>query len=216
MMERPILVSGLRIMAILEGRTTQMRLVVKPQPDSSRWKTWVEPIGVDYLRYDEDGNVWNTHAIVHRYGKPNDLPLVGYKCPYGQVGDRLWVRETHAVLSAGYIDGTGMDIRYRATDPDYPYGWTPSIHMPRWASRITLEITGIRIERVQEITFDDIIAEGFDIGNSEPFTDRTVGEDARDWYRNLWDSINGKKHPWKSNPWVWVVEFKRVNPQEGK
>lgn len=131
-------------------------------------------------------------------------------CPYGQPGDRLWVRETHHVLDAGYIDGKGREIVYRADEPDWPYGWTPSIHMPRFASRITLEITDVRVERVQEIRLLDIKAEGITdaaLGNviQEGFTVQKAFED-------LWDSIYGKKpgRSWADNPWVWVIAFKRI------
>jgi hypothetical protein len=83
--------------------------------------------------------------------------------------------------------------------------------MPRWASRITLEITAIRVERVQDITYQDILDEGWDARTSEPFTNRTAGEDAHDWYCKLWDSINAKRgYSWADNPWVWVIEFRRI------
>jgi len=135
------------------------------------------------------------------------------------------VKETHHVRDAGYVDGTGRDIVYKADDEDFPYGWTPSIHMPRWASRITLEITGIRVERVWDITRDDAMDEG--VERVDPYSitpDLPPGMQAawkdysrHGWvsspvfsFRTLWDSINSKRAPWASNPWVWVIEFGRA------
>lgn len=119
----------------------------------------------------------------------NEADNLALCCPYGAVGDRLWVRETW--------QGNQGDIRYGADgDSLHGYnGWRPSIFMPRWASRITLEVTGVRVERVQEISEEDAQAEG-------------VAH--RCDYKVVWDAINGKKYPWSSNPWVWVIEFKRA------
>jgi hypothetical protein len=171
MKEHPIIFSSEMVRAILEGRKTMTRRIIKPQPCEGDWlrkfhlEKWIS------------------------------------ECPFGQTGDHLWVRETHDVVFAGYKDGRGRQIIYRATNPDWPYGWTPSIHMPRWASRITLEITNIRVERVQEITTEDSIKEGVTI---YPYEDA-----AWRWkFRRLWDSINGKG-AWERNDFVWVIEFKR-------
>ena len=173
--ERPILFSGEMVRAILDGRKTQTRRVVKPQPP----------------------------------------PLGGFvKNPYGQPGDRLWVRETWALDDKYY---------YRADGAvgDRCGKWKPSIHMPRAASRITLEITGVRVERLQEITISDIYAEGAITDEWLEWRDDVSGvgmpagsriENERDVWEKLWDSINGKTYPWKSNPWVWVIEFKRIKP----
>lgn len=190
MKEHPILFSGPMVRAILEGRKTQTRRVMKPQP-----------------RFD-----------------PPKVQEV-WKCPYGGPSNQLWVRETHAVLSAGYTDGTGMDIRYKATDPDYPYGWTPSIHMPRWASRLTLEVTDVRVERVREISEEDALAEGSFLGRCpcqemqrKPKT--TVEAAFRqtgchihgEEFATLWNSINAKRgYGWDENPWVWVISFRRIS-----
>jgi hypothetical protein len=146
-------------------------------------------------------------------------------CPYGKSGDRLWVRETfcgcnwkevgkrYAVMKDGeqvYENGQ----RY-AKSTTYAPGafdnlkWKPSIFMPRWASRITLEIVNVRVERLQDISDEDCFAEGL----TDP--DGKIGwapSTAPTRFGELWDSINGEKHPWKSNPWVWVVEFKRIMP----
>jgi len=176
MKERPILFSGQMVRAILEGRKTMTRRVIKPQPVGA----WAAP------------------------GKT--------ACPYGQPGDRLWVRETFATLCPGSYEeekpraGAHQDIRYKASDRMADcsadirgYRWRPSIFMPRWASRINLEITAVRVERVKDISINDAHAEGM-TGT------HTLGD-----FRELWDSINSKRgHGWDANSWVWVVEFKRV------
>jgi len=133
-------------------------------------------------------------------------------CPYGKPGDRLWVRETWQ------FTGTELNVEpgyvYRATDPDWSemegWKWRPSIFMPRDASRILLEVTGVRVERVQEITEDDARAEGC---QGEP---EYTSKGGQGWvydfeFQKLWDSINAKRgYSWESNPWVWVVSFRRV------
>ncbi len=120
-------------------------------------------------------------------------------CPYGEVGDRLWVRET-------WCGGQhGMPVHYKASWTEHEYGpaWKPSIHMPRKYSRITLEITGVRVERVQDMSVEDAINEGIGLSSVDP-----LGS-----FGQLWDSINAKcGYGWGVNPWVWVVEFKRVLP----
>ena len=163
------------------------------------------------------------------------------KCPYGQPGDRLWVRETWGVGSRPHPFGDYEGIEYRAdeaflgkndhldcykvTTPDdvclcdYRSGWRPSIHMPRWASRITLEIADVRVERLHDISEDDAIAEGIQKNmtgchwcgaphkaHGAPRQHNTPVEA----FSDLWDSINAKTYPWASNPWVWAVSFKRV------
>ncbi len=181
--ERPILFSGPMVRAILEGRKTQTRRVAKTSPSSSS----------------------STGHFVHlSHGRSIEtderaLPF----CPYGQPGDRLWVRETWA--KAGEV---GDDIEYRADNPD-PLGakWRPSIHMPRWASRITLEITGVRVERLTSISSEDARAEGIE-WNEGPF--RCGHTNHVSAFKSVWESINGKGS-WSADPWVWVIDFK---PQE--
>jgi hypothetical protein len=131
-----------------------------------------------------------------------------FLCPYGQPGDLLWVRETHYVASAGYRDGRDRVIWYRATEPEAPCSWTPSIHMPRWASRITLRITGVRVERLNDISNEDAAAEGWP-GPDEQNSIASAYPIA--WYSRLWEQINGRSS-WERNPWVWVVSFERVQP----
>jgi hypothetical protein len=194
MKERPILFSGPMVRAILEGRKTQTRRVVGP-----KWNANV----VDARIFTPGIGVFGCDASVG-YGDR-------VQCPYGVPGDRMWVRETwapHDDLAASSKD-VGM-IYYRADDENY-YStdgrWRPSIHMPRWASRITLEITDVRVQRLQEIDYLDAMAEGIPEhgGNSSDGAWRIT-----DKFRELWESINAKRCPWSSNPWVWAITFKSV------
>lgn len=173
MKERPILFSGPMVRAILEGRKTQTRRVVKPQP--------AHIAGI--------GTVLNIDTIT------------GKACPYGKPGDRLWVRETWDGVR---LDGGGALVSYRA-DGDKPVTddgrWHPSIHMPRWASRITLEVVSVRVERLQEISEEDAMAEG--VALAENYRGPVAH------FASLWEQINGLGS-WNANPWVWVVEFRRV------
>lgn len=154
----------------------------------------------------------------NRDGKVRQTSKI-WKCPYGIPGDRLWVRETWAQDSARIIhfqaDGAERPPdEYLTNGTPIQTKWQSPIFMPRWASRITLEITDIRAEKLQKITYEDILAEGWDVKTSLPITNGTAGEDARAWYRELWDSLNGKKYLWASNPWVWVIKFKRPSAIE--
>jgi hypothetical protein len=187
--ERPILFKGEMVRAILEGRKTQTRRIVKPQP---------------YL--DDRGNLiydkWNFGQTA--FGKPNLDNLAKMKCPYGQVGDRLWVRETWGICP------DYNQVKYKAdrgSDDRDVYKWKPSIHMKRKYSRINLEITGIRIERLQDITEKDAQTEGvsrLNLGDLGIETNKSA-------FRSLWDNINASMgYGWNKNPWVWVVEFRRV------
>ena len=125
-----------------------------------------------------------------------------YHCPYGQVGSRLWVQATWHQDTGLSSDKT---IHYKADNFSDSYSWKPSIFMPRWASRITLEITGVRVERVQEIITKEAIAEGFVAGLRESETDA---------FHNFWDSLNAKRgNGWEANPWVWAIEFVKEGSQ---
>jgi hypothetical protein len=238
MKEHPILFSDPMVRAILDGSKTQTRRVVKPQP---------------YI--DEQGNFcWNGYC----FGQDRNGPLVQaiaspvpssktkrVRCPYGQPGDQLWVREawrTYASLDdvrpSAIVPGAG--IQYEAGGSNVHGAHSlhgmgklrPSMFMPRWASRIQLEITGIRVERLLDIREDDAMAEGirrFDdipvgpmtaslrIAQPDRFsafepenTDQCLGT-ARNAFCNLWESINGPGSC-DANPWVWVVEFKVIKP----
>jgi hypothetical protein len=210
--ERPIIFSGEMVRAILEGRKTQTRRVIKPQPYAliDDWPYVDNPIEV----VDE-----KTHRTKKVFSDEHMRRFVKrVACPYGQVGDRLWVRETWApgVWLNQYDD---LDPGYRASWAQMARNtnfmeprWRPSIHMPRWASRITLEVVGVRVERVQEISYADALAEG--VWRPGPYADPDQVDreyDARDQYSHLWDEINARRgYSWASNPLVWVVEFRRV------
>ncbi len=193
MRERPILMPGDMVKAILDLRKTQTRRVVKPQPKRG------ERIGC----YTEDGTNKKDWVLADRFGDPIDAECP--QCPYGQVGDHLWVRETFSIddySGDGVYSGRGNVVFYRATDhKSCGQPWRPSIFMPRFASRITLIITDIRTERLQDITHKDALAEGVSYDVSKE------GGSPIERYKTLWDSINGKNHPWDSNPWVWVIKF---------
>lgn len=185
MKERPILFSGAMVRAILEGKKTQTRRVCK----------FALPPG----RFADS-------AVMRMFGG----------CPYGQAGDRLWVRETWASMAENNMCHVADDeYVYRATSPEFGetfegWRWRPSIHMPRAVSRITLEITGVRAERVQEISEEDAQAEGC-AGVAYSGPDGGDGVLPSWEYRQLWDSINGKRgFGWDVNPWVWVIEFRRI------
>lgn len=139
--------------------------------------------------------------------RPRFVSLPLDRCPYGQPGDRLWVRETWAAphscdhLKPSEVGPEWRRIHYAATES---LGWLikrPSIFMPRWASRITLEITGVRVERLQAISEADAKAEGSSLVSGS--------YSHRGWFRELWGEINGPGS-WEVNPWVWVVEFRRL------
>lgn len=188
MKSRPILFSGAMVRAILDGRKTQTRRIVKhPYCQATRLE-----------RIDENGSAWFLSGF-------DGFP---FPCPYGKPGDWLWVRETWATTEQAGNHVADAEYIYRATDPDWEtmdgWKWKPSIFMPREACRITLEITAIRCERLRDIETKplDIAAEG------QP-RDCQLGD--IEWYRGLWESINGKAS-WEANPWVWVVEFRRVEP----
>ena len=193
MKERPMLFSGPMVRAILDGRKTQTRRLVKPQPN------YVNTLGVPFY--------------------PDGKGPVDYRCcPYGQPGDRLWVKETFAY--AGPEINLVPGFVYRATDPDWStlvgFRWKPSIFCTRAASRITIEITAIRIERLNDISQEDALAEGMDVfEDGAGFTVPPNGawhRNPEDAFRDLWQSINGPDS-WSANPWVWVVEFKALPPR---
>ena len=193
MKERPILFSAPMVQAILDGRKTQTRRVVKPQPTE-----FVGGPGVT-LQDGSPAPLIPLDDSVEPYGRE-------IACPYGKPGDRLWVRETwhdasSSLHSCALYRADGIDLHWDK--------WTPSIHMPRWASRITLEITSVRVERLQEISEADAQAEGW-TRRPEVSTDPQVHKEAaRDWFMGLWESINGPGS-WDTNPWVWVIEFRRL------
>lgn len=229
MKERPILFSAQMVRAILAGHKTQTRRVVK----LDREKRAHPELSIS-MRGDGDARIelWpDTGRAFGNFARTSRLA-----CPYGVPGDRLWVREAHWLYGRWRKNGktstgrqrwrfvatyghnvqanSGEYVRFQAPDrkpaaEELGFHRRPSIHMPRWASRITLEITGVRVERLQDISESDARAEGgsgsvgvaIEMG-LEPFT-------AIDSFRAIWESINGPES-WDANPWVWVVEFTRL------
>ena len=198
MKERPILFSGEMVRAILDGRKKQTRRVIKPQPSMEQS---CEPEGYSWIP------AWKGREL-----SPT-------QCPYGQPGDRLWVRETWFSPEKGIAAYKAYGEK-KPNPPGQigfyypgPIKWKPSIHMPRWASRITLEVVNVRVERLQDITAHDALAEGIDtrglyLGN--PDYDHIARHTAIGLFRSLWDSINvSRGFGWDVNPWIWVVEFKK-------
>lgn len=192
MKERPILFSGEMVRAILDGRKTQTRRILNTQPASYEV---AEGLRIDNGRLIY-GKEYRRHFRKVQYGKP---------------GDRLWVRETFQLRTIG----SGVYARYQADGSDrlvFPpetwngipddSAWRPSIHMPRWASRITLEVLNVRVERLWSISRGDAMAEGC------PHQNMMAGTSPVVWFSELWESINGQAS-WSINPWVWVIEFKR-------
>ena len=186
MKDRPILFSGPMVRAILAGTKTQTRRVVKGLA-----LEWLAEFTPEFVA-----------------DPANSL------CPYGVPGDRLWVREAYRFLGVhDHVpprEVSSGPVWYEAQDdvPFHPSEFgklRPSMFMPRWASRITLEVTGVRVERLQDISEADSVAEGIPSGEVSP---PDVGRFA---YRLLWESINGPGS-WDANPWVWAVEFKRITP----
>ncbi|MBO1726960.1 hypothetical protein I3E94_20385 [Klebsiella pneumoniae] len=213
MKERGMIFNGEMVRAILDGRKTQTRRPIK-------WKqTRFTEIGER-----EDGSSWPWSEDAEHACD------FWHPCPFGAVGDRIWVRETFAALEPGSYEqakpqeGHCQDLRYAATDrlaksdaDIRGYKWVPSIHMPRWASRILLEITGVRVERLNAISEEDVDAEGF-AGDypTSVFPNLFPGEpkdwshlSMRDCYGVLWKSIYGQEN-WNANPWVWVISFERI------
>ena len=186
MKERPILFSGAMVRAILDDKKTQTRRVMKPQP------AYVWGWGV--TRSDSE------HFSAHVRYPGGHQPDPWVRCVYGKPGDRLWVRETWMCDGYGRRHQSQGMVRYRA-DAESMGAWRPSIFMPRWASRLLLENIGVRVERLQDISDADILAEGF------PEDPPSYAEG----FAAKWNEIN-PKYPWSSNPWVWVIEFKRVQP----
>lgn len=199
MKERPIIFNDEMVRAILDGRKTQTRRIVKNQKHPHGY--WCKPDEV------VSEFVGGTCAI---------------RCPYGHLGDRLWVREAFGrkVRSVG---GTPHEsVAYRATEPDaaycydcngsrLPMKWKPSIHMPRWASRILLEVTNVRVERLQSITEEGAEREGAPPAFTHPGITWVSSRPRYAWgFHKIWAEIYGQDS-WEENPWVWVVEFKRID-----
>ena len=203
--ERPILFSAPMVRAILDGTKTQTRRIINPQPE-------VAP---------------DLEKLVNQAWQGG---WVDVACPYGEPGDRLWVKETWSTEGRSISEARAAhedamqglsSIYYRATE-GYPESlvWRPSIHMPRWASRLTLEVTSVRVERLHDISEDDARAEGVRPKDAHVVIEcdaegrarlnEALSNTHRGAFACLWDTINGGG-AFASNPWVWVVIFKRVD-----
>lgn len=203
MKERPILFSTEMVRAILDGRKSQTRRIIKPQPMGEKFSAFIG--GYDDI--PKMARFWTSDL------SGNNNPLIqDIKCPYGQIGDILWVRETWQRIE-------GDRIIYKADPIVWGGKWKPSIFMPKVASRIKLKVTNIRVERVQDITEEDAVAEGCEraikwihtgkiefIDESHVFYKHSTYKDGHEM---LWNKINGKDS-WQSNPWVWVIEFGKI------
>lgn len=236
MKERPILFQSAMVNAILAGRKTQTRRICKLPAAPNHLGEWMPSVAGGPGCRDKHGKEVKEIPIIYhtRTGQ-------AFACPFGEVGDRLWVRETtkqrylpniltgeptnalcgqYCADDESVLDEAGFDFSWWYSRPV-----CPSIHMPRWASRITLEITGVRVERLQDISEDDVDAEGiFDKGGIHlarcPWAGGSYNPDThpckcgdnspQEEFHKLWDKINGKKYPWDSNPFVWIIEFKRA------
>lgn len=216
MIERPILFSSEMVRAVLEGRKTQTRRVLRKQPAdilpcTGMWK----------------GVMWV--ALRERLPNIEDQRGDMFKCRYGEIGDRLWVRETSIPdfpKEFSYYQWSWAEVPseyrkpefclYKATWKGSELKWHPSIHMPRWASRITLEITDVRVERLQDVSTEDVCKEGFvqkefELGTGYGLPNWSRGLPAKEAFAHLWDHLNAKRgFGWDTNPWLWVIEFRKI------
>ncbi|WP_243612964.1 hypothetical protein [Shimia aestuarii] len=209
MPDKPILFSGPMVRALLDGRKTQTRRVVKPQPkwtsDAWHWQSsrYDNGLGADYFHTPHVAGIMSAWVKAMPYA----------------IGDRLWVREAHYLTDDGESEyavfaedeaGVAEHLQnMQTTMTSHPQiDWSkhirlrPSIHMPRWASRLTLVVTDVRVQRVQEINRGDAMEEGC------PFPNMADGQNPRDWFRALWDSLNAcRNFGWDANPWVAAYTF---------
>jgi hypothetical protein len=210
-MERPIIFSSEMVRAILEDKKTQTRRIIKNEiVQNGKWLGFENHHENVWEVYGDNPTNWDGDVQMNDWSE-------FVKCPYGQPGDRLWVRETTQLQSSD--DTNWFNLTYLATEDQIEFKkWpipspyksfreiVPSIHMPRWASRITLEIVNVSVERVKNISENDAWNEGVGGGQLNRFD-----IDGRALYKCLWDSINLKRgFGWDSNCWVWVIEFKRI------
>lgn len=205
----PLLFNSEMIRALINGRKTQTRRVMKHQPAHG-------------CRYDM---VESKIGACHHNGAGVFVPYAGnvathvQPCPWGQPGDLIWVRETFTNSPDGPIYAATAG-EAGALEPGDSIRWTPSIHMPRWASRLTLRLTDVRVERVQDISEEDCGAEGITVPppllgidmDGNPIESETAGMDPWDFFSELWDNINAKRgFGWEANPWVWVLGFEVIH-----
>ncbi|MDM4317881.1 hypothetical protein QTP15_32255 [Klebsiella oxytoca] len=227
MTERGMIFNAEMVRAILDGRKTQTRRIMKIQPEHSGFG--LRRV-IDSKNGSDDGKYF--WSLSDACGLK--IRSKSFTCPFGSVGDRIWVREAFRVHSRATEVAT---LVYKASErnswteqtnrvpvsvcnkPATPEKWTPSLHMPRWASRLLLEITDVRVERLNAISEEDARAEGIidggclNCGEPEPCGCANPEPDATDAFAYLWQSIYGSDS-WNANPWVWVIEFKRVEGGE--
>ena len=236
MKERPILFSAPMVRAILAGRKTVTRRIVKPQPE-------VDGLFEQGIKLAIPKRLLGKGELAG-YSAPSRAIRDGV-CQYGQPGDRLWVRETwqgplfdydqwdsyredhrrfETPAFCRYAADGGSPPEFVDDEDNLQCKWRPSIHMPRWASRITLEVTGVRVERLQEISEADAIAEGaerpenaldIDVWDGVERAAFNAMNQPADQFRRLWEQINGAAS-WEANPWVWVVAFRRIEQESAR
>ena len=238
--EKPILFKGEMVRAILDGRKTQTRRIVDVSPERILTKeqreagftfSFADAFGADFTwlpkvsgNSDDPKLMQRLRAIQHllvpvRHPKDTekwgDCPMNRIYCPFAdEPGDRLWVKETFTLHTTAKELGNPI-VFYRARNDEIlsKNKWKPSIFMPRWASRLALEIKTVRVERLQDISEEDAKKEGvqqfeggyFNYIAGEPFQGMT----AKQSFETLWQSIHGSES-WQANPWLWVIEFKRI------
>jgi hypothetical protein len=232
--ERPILFSAPMVRAVQKGIKTQTRRLINPQP-TGNFLGFVHRS----IRSANDPKVLRAWF----QAGAGELRSREITCPYGAPGDRLWVRETWAAFTTptyeygeadlieGPVSQEEAEVVYSADGQSMPERWRPSIFMPRWASRILLEVTEVRVERLQDISEEDARAEGLSTVSKDgslwkwgiPDADGLPGTDDDGWpwhdwerspvaaYRRLWESIHGPGS-WDLNPWVWAVTFRKLQP----
>jgi len=236
MKERPILFSAPMVQALLTGRKTQTRRIIKPQPDHSQYHEFGGK-----LIHESDHRMWCWKNVVvdniWDFPGNDDRKELAAASPYGVPGDQLWVRETWTSAYQNGCFGTAMraDNSFSQGKRMHPKGphfhakelgehvrWRPSIFMPRWASRISLDFVEVRVQRLQEISEEDCIAEGVErwvVGDGWREYGLSAKDEAvcgppmptaKDSYRTLWESINGPGS-WSANPFVWALTFKEVS-----
>ncbi|MFV9668317.1 hypothetical protein ACNY68_04885 [Pantoea sp. KXB25] len=220
MRDLPIIFNADMVRAVLDGRKTQTRRIIQSPAKNMQAR------GHECISYRAPGDQWYQDYVFSmrdRSGVWQDYKHEQFlaKCPFGAAGDRLWVREAFRVMGRAtdvarlmykarernsFTEST-RTVPINKCNKQSSYNWTPSIHMPRWASRITLEITGVRVERLQDISDSDAKSEGcwYGRGGGEP----DFAVNPSDHFPTLWASIYGEES-WQANPWVWVIEFKRV------
>ncbi|MES0345712.1 hypothetical protein KDV22_09985 [Citrobacter koseri] len=230
MKEKGLIFNSEMVRAILDGRKTQTRRIMAIQPEHSE-------LGLRRVIDSKNGRDNGKYFWSQSDACGLKARSKVFGCPYGDVGDRIWVRETfqgplvsdelfeeyrahpekfETPQYCEYAANGGAKPEYCDLDDNLRHGWRPSIHMPRWASRLTLEITSVRVERLNDISEEDARAEGIidggclNCGEPEPCGCVNQQPDATDAFAYLWQSIYGQEN-WDANPWVWVIEFRRID-----